>query len=174
MFQKQVYITPAIGIAGDFASANPREHLVSGTEDQIMVADGLGVTMGRFANLNVDGTVTEKPAFADVDGSRVGFVHRVIGAALITAYLAESGAVIQPGNGVELFSRGDFFMVADAITGTPVRGAAVIWNPVTGAVNVGATVGAATVDTGFVMLSESAVAGQLIVIGRQNPIAVGV
>ena len=172
-FQKAVAVTPGIGIPGDFASTNPRQHVVSGTADQRMVADAAGVTMGKFAILNTDGTVTEKPAFANVTASRVGFVHRVQGTALITTWLGESTMLIPQGRGVELFSCGDFFVSADAVTGTPVRGAKVIWNPVTGAINIGAAVGAATVDTGFVLLSETAIAGQIVMIGRENPIAVG-
>jgi hypothetical protein len=172
-FQRSIAVTPAIGIPGDFASVNPRQHLVSGTTDQVMVADSAGVTMGRFGILNANGTVTEKPLFANVSATRVGFVHRVIGAALITTWLGESTNLIPPGRGVELFSHGDFFAVADAITGTPVRGARVIWNPVTGTINIGAAVGAATVDTGFVLLSETATAGATVMIGRQNPVAVG-
>lgn len=174
-FQKTVAVTPAIGVPGDFASTNTdRYHLVSGSTDQRMVADAAGVTMGKFAILNAAGTVTEKPTFASVEASRVGFVHRVQGSALITAYLGESTMLVPGGRPVELFSKGDFFATADAITGTPARGAKVIWNPVTGVINIGAAVGAATVDTGFVLLSEAPViAGQTVMIGRLNPIAVG-
>lgn len=173
-FQKNIAVNPAIGIPGDFASTNPRQHLVSGTLDQFMVADENGVTMGRFAILNANGTVTEKPAFAAITApSRVGFVHRVIGAALITTWLGESTMLIPEGRGVELFSQGDFFAVADAITGTPVRGARVIWDPVTGLINIGASLGAATVDTGFILLSETATAGQIVMIGSANPVTVG-
>lgn len=172
-FQKTVAVTPAIGIPGDFASTNPRQHLVSGTPDQMMVADDAGVTMGRFALLLNNGTVDSNPDIQDVEPSRLGFVHRVQGSALITAWLGENTMVIPPGRGVELFSHGDFFAIADAVTGTPARGAKVIWDPATGLINIGATVAATTVDTGFVLLSEGAVAGQIVMIGRQNPIAVG-
>lgn len=172
-FQKSVPINPAIGVAGDFASVNPRQHLVSGTLDQYMIADADGVDVGRFAILNADGTVTSKPAFADVQVARLGFVHRVMGTALITTWLAESSMVIPSGQPVELFSHGDFFAVADAITGTPTRGAGVTWDPVTGLINIGAPVGPATVATGFVLLSETAIAGQTVMIGRQNPVTVG-
>lgn len=172
-FQTSVAVFPAIGIPGDFASTNPRQHLVSGTRDQIMVADEDGVTMGRFAILNPDGTVTSSPAFADVEASRLGFVHRVIGSALITTWLGESTMLIPEGRPVELFSHGEFFAIADAITGTPVRGAAVVWNPTTGQINIGATpVADTTVGTGFVLLSETATAGQIVMIGRQNPITI--
>jgi hypothetical protein len=173
-FQTAVPVNIGLGVAGDFASTNPRQHLVGahGT-DQRMVADAAGVTVGKFAILNSNGTVTEKPTFADVNAARLGFVHRAIGSALITTWLAETSNVIPQGRPVELFSKGDFFVNVDAVTGTPTRGAKVIWNPVTGAINIGAAVGAATVDTGFVLLTETAVAGQLVIIGRQNPIVVG-
>lgn len=172
-FQTAVYATPAIGVPGAFASVNPRQFVVSGTADQFMIADEAGVDVGRFAIINDDGTVTSKPAFADVEVARLGFVHRYMGASLITTWLAENSNVITPGQPVELFSSGDFFAIADAITGTPTKGAGVIWDPVTGLINIGAAVGAATVNTGFVLLSETAIAGQIVMIGRQNPIAVG-
>lgn len=172
-FQGSVAITPYVGIEGDFASTNPRHHQVAGTLDGLMVADAAGVTMGRFAILNANGTVTSKPTFASVAASRLGFVHRVVGTALITTWLAESTMIIPQGRPVELFDEGEFYAKADAITGTPVRGAKVIWDPVTGLINIGAAVGAATVDTGFVLLSETAVANQTVIIGRLNPIQVG-
>lgn len=168
-FQSAVAIQPGIGIPGDFASTNPRQFLVSGTTDQRMVADAAGVNVGRFAILNADGTVTSKPTFASVNLSRLGFVHRVVGSALITTWLAETSMVIPQGRPVELFAKGDFFAVADAITGTPVRGAKVIWDPATGLINVGATAGASTFDTGYVLMSETAVAGQTVIIGKLNP-----
>lgn len=165
-FPKVVPITPYTGIAGDFASTNPRQFLVSGTVDGRMVAGEDGVTMGRFAILTADGTVDSTPAFADVIPSRLGFVRRSVGGAKITDWLAETSMVIPPGRGVELFAEADFYAVADAITGTPVRGAAVIWDPATGLINIGASAGAATVDTGYILLSETAVAGQTVIIGK--------
>lgn len=165
-FQTAVAVTPGIGLPGDFASTNPRHHLVAGGVDGPMVANADGVTVGRFAIHNAQGTVDSTPSFAAVTPSRLGFVHRVVGASYITTWLAETSNVIPAGRPVELFSQGDFFAIADAITGTPVRGAAVIWDPATGLINIGATAGAATVDTGFKLLSETAVAGQIVMIGR--------
>lgn len=165
-FQGAVAVTPGIGVPGDFASINPRHHLVSGAVDPPMVANADGVTVGRFAILNVQGTVDSTPAFAAVSASNLGFVHRVVGSALITTWLSETSMVIPAGMPVELFSHADFFALADAITGTPARGAKVIWDPATGLINVGAAAGAATVDTGFVLLSDTAIAGQIVMIGR--------
>ena len=165
-FQTSVTVNPGIGVPGDFASTNPRRFLVSGSADQRMVANADGVTIGRFAILGANGVVDSTPAFAAVTASNLGFVHRVIGNAAITQWLDETSMVIPEGRGVELFASGDFFAVADAVTGTPVRGAAVIWDPATGLINIGATAGAATVDTGFKLLSDSAVAGQTVIIGK--------
>ncbi len=76
---------------------------------------------------------------------------------------------IQPGQPVELFATGDFFATANAITGTPARGAAVIWDPAAGTINIGATVSGTTIDTGFVLLSEGPiVAGQTVMIGKNG------
>lgn len=165
-FQQAVAINPGIGVPGDFASTNPRRFLVSGAADQRMVANAAGVTVGRFAALLADGIVVSAPDVADVTTANVGFVHRVIGNAVITQWLDETSMVIPGGRGVELFAAGDFFAVADEITGTPVRGASVIWDPASGLINIGAAGGAATVDTGFVLLSDSAVAGQTVIIGK--------
>lgn len=165
-FQGAVAVTPGIGVPGDFASTNPRHHLVAGGVDQPMVANSEGVTVGRFAILNAQGTVDSTPSFAAINASNLGFVHRIVGSALITAWLNETSMVIPAGMPVELFSHGDFFAVADAITGTPARGAKVIWDPATGLINIGAAAGAATVDTGFVLLSDTAIAGQIVMIGR--------
>lgn len=165
-FQQAVAINPGIGVPGDFASTNPRRFLVSGAADQRMVANAAGVTVGRFAALLADGIVVSAPDVADVTPANLGFVHRVIGNAVITQWLDETSMVIPGGRGVELFAAGDFFAVADGITGTPVRGASVIWDPASGLINIGAAAGAATVDTGFVLLSDSAVAGQTVIIGK--------
>lgn len=170
-FQSNVAVNPAIGVPGDFASVNPRQFVVSGTLNQRMVAQPVtGALAGGFGYLNADGTVTSITTYANASAnpSRIGFIHRYMGSGLIVNWLAESSMFIQPGQPVELFATGDFFAVATAITGTPTRGAAVIWDPVTGNINIGAAVGAATVDTGFILLSETAVAGQTVMIGKNG------
>lgn len=170
-FQGNVAVTPAIGVPGDFASVNPRQFVVSGTPNQRMVAQPVtGTLAGGFGYLNPDGTVTSITTYANASAnpSRIGFVHRYMGSGLIVSWLAESSMFIQPGQPVELFATGDFFAVATAITGTPTRGAAVIWDPATGNINIGATAGASTIDTGFILLSETAVAGQTVMIGKNG------
>lgn len=167
-FQTRVGITPPIGFPGDFASTNPRQFLVSGTSDQFMVAGTDPVEMGRFAILDENGVAQSRPDFAVVSLNRLGFVLRSVGVSLITPFLGESSMIIQPGMPVEMFATGDFFAIADNITGTPVRGAAVIWDPATGEINIGATAGAATVNTGFILLSETAAEGEVVMIGKNG------
>lgn len=170
-FQSTVAVQPAIGVPGDFASTNPRQFVVSGTPNQRMVAQAVtGVLAGGFGYLNPDGTVTSVTTYANASAnpSRIGFVHRYMGAALIVAWMTESSMFIQPGQAVELFATGDFFVAATAVTGTPTRGAAVIWDPAAGTINIGAAVSGTTVDTGFILLSETAVAGQTVMIGKNG------
>lgn len=164
MFQNQVYITPAQAVAGDFASSNPMEYKLSSTGR--MVADASGVKVGQFAALNANGTVTTVPGAAPAGGlSRVGFVHRENNAQIVT-YLAESGFTIQPGQAVALFGSGDFWVNADAITGSPVRGAAVCWDTTTGLINIGATPTATLIDTGWDLISETATANATVIISN--------
>ena len=166
MFQNQVYINPAVAVPGDFASSNPMVYKLSSTGR--MVADSAGVKVGQFVVLNADGTCTSVPGAAPAGGlSRLGFVHRENNAQ-ITVYLDESGYTIQPGQAVAAFGKGDFFVKADAITGTPTRGAAIMWDVATGLIDVGATATATVIDTGFVMLSESATAGSTIIISNNG------
>jgi hypothetical protein len=163
MFQNQVYINPAQGVPGDFASSNPMVYKLSSTGR--MVAGAAGVLVGQFCVLNADGTCTSVPGAAPSSTSRIGFVHRENNAQIVT-YLAESGYTIQPGEPVAAFGTGDWYVNADAITGTPTRGAAVLWDTTTGKINIGATATATLIATGYVMISESAVANQLVIISN--------
>jgi hypothetical protein len=164
MFQNQVYINPAQALPGDFASSNPMHYKLSGTGT--MIADTSGVTVGKFAILNADGTVTSLPSAA-LAGQRLGFVHRENNAQIVT-FLAEAGNMIQKGQPVSLFGAGDFFVNVDAITGTPVRGAQVWWDTVTGNTIVGApgSPPATTVNTGFVLVSEIATVNAIVMISN--------
>jgi len=165
MFQNQVYITPAVAVPGDFASTNYGIYKVSSTGK--MVADAAGVTVGRFCVLNADGTVTSIPGAAPTGGlSRIGFVSRSFGVAQITTYLDEYGNTIQVGQPVPAWGAGDWFVNVDAITGTPSRGAAVLWDTTTGLINIGGTATATLIDTGYEMLSESATVGTTVIISN--------
>lgn len=166
MFQNQVYINPAAALPGDFASSNPMVYKLSSTGR--MVADAAGVKVGQFCALNANGTCTTITTTAPTGGlSRIGFVHRENNAQ-ITTYLAESGYTIQPGMPVAAFGQGDWWIKADAITGTPARGAAIVWDVTTGLINVGATPTATLIDTGYKMISETVTAGATIMISNIN------
>lgn len=163
MFQNQVYINPAQAVPGDFASTNPAVFKLSGAGK--CVADSSGVTVGRFAVLNTTGTVTSIPGATPTPIQRLGFVNRVNNAQ-ITTFLAESGNTIQPGQPVSLFGTGDWFVNADAITGSPTRGAVIAWDFTTGLINIGATIAGNLVDTGYKLVSESAAVGQTVIISN--------
>lgn len=164
MFQNQVYINPALAVPGDFASSNPMIYKLSGNGK--MVADADGVTVAKFAALLANGTVDSILAAAP-GAYRVGFVHRENNAQ-ITTFLAESGMTIQPGQPVSLFGKGDFWVRTDVITGTPVRGAAVFWDVLTGNTVIGApgSPPATTIDTGYILVSEAATVGATVIISN--------
>jgi hypothetical protein len=163
MFQNQVYINPAQAVPGDFASTNPMVFKLSGAGKS--VADSSGVKVGQFAVLNTDGTVTTVPGAAPSVLTRIGFVNRVNNAQ-ITTFLAESGYTIQPGQPVSLFGTGDWFVKADAISGSPTRGAVILWDTTTGLISVGGTATATLIDTGYKLVSESASVGQTVIISN--------
>lgn len=165
-FQKQVYINPAQALPGDFAGpGNPDIYKLSGTGR--CVADASGVLVGQFAVLNADGTVTSVPGAAPSSTSRIGFVHREMNAQIVT-WMAESGYTIQPGQPVSLFGRGAFWVNADAVTGTPSRGATILWDTTTGKINIGGTATATLIDSGYIMISESATVNQTVAISNNG------
>lgn len=165
MFQQQVFITPARAVAGDFASENPTFYALS--TNGLQVADANGVTVGKFAVLNDDGTVSSKLASGAPRADQLIFVHRENNAQIVT-YLAEAGYVIQPGQPVAGFSRGDWWVNADAITGTPTRGAQVWYDASNGNTIVGApgTPTATQVNTGYVLLDTTATVGATVRIAK--------
>lgn len=102
-FQKQVNITPNPAVAGDFASSNPRSHVVGGEAGY--VAGAAGVSVGKFAWITGDTVLSSGSGVPD------GIVHRENNAQ-ITAYLAESGNTILQGQPVTIFNKGDFYVTA--------------------------------------------------------------
>lgn len=103
-FQKQVNLTPAPAVAGDFASSNPRATVLAGPGG--LVAGVLGVTVGKFAWVDDDGVTVQ--SFGTATKAPQGFVHREQ-QALIQQYLAESGMNIPQGFPVVLHNEGDFW-----------------------------------------------------------------
>ena len=160
-FQTQVYVNPAQGQPGDFASSNPMFYQMSSNGK--MVADAAGVTVGHFAAINDDGTVTSLPVSAP-DPSRIGFVHREANAQIVT-FLADNSYTIYPGLPVSLFAKGDFYVKADVVN-TATRGAAILWDITTGHTVVGGTPSSTLLDTGYKNVSATAVANATIIISR--------
>ena len=104
-FQSQIFTTQAPGVAGDFASTNPRHSALSIPGG--FVAGPNGLTIGLFAWAD---TATGSILSNTGTGVPTCFIHRNL-QALITTYLAEFGMTIPAGMGVgEMFSGGDFFV----------------------------------------------------------------
>lgn len=101
-FQKAVKSYQAPAVAGDFAAHNPNASMLSGEGTLVSGTDG--VTVGVFAWADADGKVSNKKTA----GARIGFVHREQQAS-ITAYLAEHGNQILPGQIITLAVAGDFW-----------------------------------------------------------------
>lgn len=164
-FQKQVNLTPAPAVAGDFASSNPRATVLAGPGG--LVAGAGGVTVGKFAWVDDDatsvlshGTATKAPN---------GFVHREQ-QALITTYLAESGMNIPAGFPVVLHNQGDFWAVnkgpnasaiGDAIYADYSNGDVYCASAPTGASATGAMGATFTASGSGTNLTVSAVTGVL-------------
>lgn len=100
-FQSSVNTYQAPGVAGEFASANPRASVVAG-EGELVAGSG-GCVVGNFAWADSNGKVTNAGSNAPT-----GFVHRNMNA-LIVGWLNEAGNTVQEGYGVTLMSAGDFW-----------------------------------------------------------------
>ncbi len=132
-FQTSVNITPAPGVAGDFASANPRASVL--TSDRGFVAGTAGVIVGRFAWADDATNVTVANSGT---GAPTGFVARSGQVGLITAWLAESSMSIPAGLPVVLHSAGDFWVKNDGTTAATI-GMKAYANYATGQVTFAAT-----------------------------------
>lgn len=114
-FPSQVNVQPAIAVAGDFASTNPRAVVNAGPGG--LVAGASGLTVGRFA-------WTDAALVAAINtgtGIPDGLVGRQAGDALITTFLASSSNLIPAGMPVTLYRKGDFFVKNDG-SGSVTKG----------------------------------------------------
>lgn len=179
--QSFVQVQPAVGVAGDFATANPRFTQLAGPS--AIVAGASGLTVGRFAWLSysrVDGD--NAPAVANNFGSGpvAGFVGRTQ-QGLITTYLSSAGMTIPAGFQATLFSGGDFWVVnsgaaavypgmkayADFTTGAATFAAA-------GAPTVATTAGTATIAAGTAATGTGTIVNNVLTIsGVTNTIYPG-
>lgn len=135
-FQTQVNVTPAPAVAGDFASANPRASVLAGSG--AFVADTAGVTVGKFAWIDPNGTVVH--SYGTLPNQPNGFVHREQ-QALIPPFLGESTMVIPTGLPVTLHNQGDFWAKLTGATSV-VRGSALYVDFSSGDIMAAATAGA--------------------------------
>jgi len=114
-FQQQVYVQPAVAVAGDFASANPWASADAGPG--ALVAGALGVTIGRFVwtvpPQDPDGTPGVAQNFGA--GNVTGFVHREQ-QGLNTTFLSYAGMLIPKGFMVTAMIAGDYWAVNDGAT----------------------------------------------------------
>lgn len=113
-FQSAVTLQPAIGVAGDFASHNPRANAIIGAGG--FVAGPLGTYVGRFcwadySKVDQEGAPAEINNFGS--GPVTGFVHREqIGA--LTVFMQSASMLIPAGYPLgNIFNAGDFLAVND-------------------------------------------------------------
>ena len=132
-FPTQVNVVPALGVAGDFASTNPRMSVING--QGAFKAAASGVTIGAFAW--ADATVTNSIVSSFGSGAPTGFVGRGQ-QAVITAFLGDDTQIIVQGLGVTLFSEGEFFVKNSGATASAV-GQKAYANNQTGLVSFAAT-----------------------------------
>lgn len=104
-FQTTVNVTQAPGVEGDFASANPRHHVLSMPGG--FVAGAGGVLVGRFAWAD---TATGLILLNAGSGVPTGFMHRNMQATNYV-YLSNATMLIPAGQGIgDLFNGGDFWV----------------------------------------------------------------
>lgn len=150
-FQQDINRDLPRGVAGDFASTNPRQNMVAG--EAALVA-GEPITVGQFAFADLD---TGKVYAENDTGLRVGFVHRNNQA--IVPLGQSASMVIPAGREVALFTSGDFYVMAP---GTVAVGDTVYALDADGSVQAAAT---DATDTGF-KFAEAGDAGDLVKITR--------
>ena len=113
-FQTATNPIQAPGIAGDFASANPRAIVLSSMNQNVagIIAGPSGLTIGLFAWLDWP---TYQTASNKGPGAPNGFVGRHE-QGLITTYLTEYGMTIPAGFPVTVYDAGDFYIVNNGTT----------------------------------------------------------
>ena len=134
-FQTQVNAVPAPGIAGDFASTNPRHSVIGGPGG--LVCGPNGVACGYFGWLD---PATYSIVTNSGSGAPNGFVHNAH-QALITNYLGQASLVVPAGFMMgDLFDGGDFW-IANNTGSAVVPGLKVYANNTTGAASSFAATG---------------------------------
>lgn len=175
----------APGVEGGWASANPHVSLLQPNTGDLTEANAAswkagvgGVTVGRFAFADyLTGLVTSShpgtgatflPGAAGQPGTvRVGFVQRDQ-VALITAWLGETGNVVQPGTGITLLSHGDVWarFAAGAAVGSFVFASIADGSAIAGATSTAPTATGVTATTTSGSPNLTAVTGGTLVRGQ--------
>src|ERR1019366_10760503 len=109
-FQKQVNTSLAPGIAGGFASSNPRFVVLAGPGGLVSGPNGLSVGAFAWTSPPDDGDGASAIASNYGTGPVTGFVAREQ-QGLIVAYLAPNSLIAMPGFEATLFSGGDFWAI---------------------------------------------------------------
>jgi hypothetical protein len=163
-FQTTVNLDPAIGIEGDFPSANPRASMLAG-EGQLRAGPN-GVTIGRFAWANLTTGLVNNGAFAGA--SRIGFVHKTQ-IALIGPYLGGSTMLVPPGYEITLHDAGDFLVrfAAGATVGQKVFASYADGSA------VGAATGSPTTNAGITANTTSGSPTLTVTANSGAPVVVG-
>lgn len=119
-FQNVIKNQPGVGEAGDFADAGIRANVLAGAGALVAGPATRPVVVGNFAWGDQVGTLANG-SYRGESTAKIGFVHREMNA-LITAFLAEGGQIVQPGTGVTLFDQGSFWgkFAAGAVVGQKV------------------------------------------------------
>ena len=153
MFQTSINVTQAPGVAGDFASANPRANTLSVPGGFIAGTGGLTVGLFAWAD-SATGTILLNSG----TGLPTCFVHRDL-QGMITTYLGEYGMTVPAGMGIgDMFSTGDFF-VKNAGAGAVTIGMKAFANNTNGTISfaaAGATVAGSTETKWYAMSAGAA------------------
>lgn len=103
--QKQVNIGLSSGVEGDFASTNPRHTLLAGKAQHRV--GSTPVLVGGFAEIDASTGLT----VSTLTGKNpIGFVGLRDNIGVIVTWLADSTLQVQPGQGLTLFDKGDFYV----------------------------------------------------------------
>lgn len=152
-FQRVINREPAYGVAGDFASNNPRSSIVPPVNSGFVAAPAQSINLGYFAWGAGTGLVYSSLGGAGANPS-LGLVGRPANepADVITAYLADSSMLVNDGQSLTLFNSGDYWVTLPGAT----VGATVYADATTGAPTLTDNSGA-NPDTGFKCASAAPV-----------------
>jgi|HubBroStandDraft_4_1064222.scaffolds.fasta_scaffold00019_2 hypothetical protein len=145
-FQTSMQQVPAVGVAGDFASANAWMSAVAGPS--ALVAGAAGVYVGRFCWTAPPPDPDDTNAIVNSFGAGnvAGFVHRAQ-QALITGFLQDASMLIPPGYQMGIMVQGDFWIVNSG-TGEAVVGQKAYANFANGLATFAATGSPSTAASG--------------------------